>query len=115
MLVHFCLSVIRICFAMSTFKRQLLHDQIAEALRRDLGQLKAGQRLQSDQILARRYSVSLSVMRKALQVISKEGLILRKKRVGTFLSEEFIRRQATERPIAITLDNDPSSVNSSFF
>jgi DNA-binding LacI/PurR family transcriptional regulator len=100
---------------MTAFKRQLLHDQIAEALRRDLGQLKAGQRLQSDQILARRYSVSLSVMRKALQVISKEGLILRKKRVGTFLSEEFARRQATERPIAITLDNDPSSANTSYF
>jgi DNA-binding LacI/PurR family transcriptional regulator len=100
---------------MSGFERQLLHDQIADALRRDLSLVPAGTRLQADEILAKRYSVSLAVMRKALQLLSADGLILRKKRVGSFVTEELARRKTLELPIGITLDRDPSGANDSFF
>ena len=50
---------------MSDFKRQLLHDQIAVVLRRDLGKLAIGHRLESDEVLAKRYAVSLSTGRTA--------------------------------------------------
>lgn len=100
---------------MNRFKRLYLHEQVAEALCKDLSQLPAGGRLQSDEILAKRYSVSISVMRRALRVLARNGSIVRNKGVGTFVSEELLRQQARQSPIGITLDRDPTGMNSSFF
>jgi DNA-binding LacI/PurR family transcriptional regulator len=100
---------------MSDFKRQRLHDQVAETMRKDLAQFAPGQKLESDDAFAQRYSVSLSVVRRALALLAREGSITRKRHVGSFVSEKFARLQAGARRIAITLDTDPSSGSTSFF
>jgi hypothetical protein len=52
-----------------------MHDRVAAAIRKDLGSLKPGQRLDSMRNLASHYQVSLNTIRMALVLLQQEGQI----------------------------------------
>ena len=65
-----------------------LYIQIREALRRQIesGQLLPGQRLLEEQALTGQYAVSSITVKRALRDLAGEGLLVRIKRKGTFVS-----------------------------
>ncbi|KMY85245.1 Transcriptional regulator, GntR family [Candidatus Paraburkholderia calva] len=71
-------------FSTVPFKRNL-HDQLVEVLGRGIvnGELQPGDILPSEGELLERYSVSRTVLREALQVLSAKGLVDSKQRRGT--------------------------------
>lgn len=64
------------------------HVQVIERLKKDIeqGVWKENERLPSDFELVQRFEVSRSVVRKALEVLESEKLIIRKHGVGTFVN-----------------------------
>lgn len=67
--------------------------QVTAALRADIGAMaRTGERrLPTEAELARRFAVSVMTVRQALAALEKEGLVVRKRRHGTFLSEQAVR------------------------
>lgn len=75
--------------------------QIAQDLRQRIagGEWRAGSQLPSEPQLARQYDVSRMTMRQAVAVLSKEGVLVRRRGAGTFVSQGFvdITSQSVER------------------
>lgn len=65
------------------------YSQITENLRKriELGELKPGDQLPGEPELCRSYQVSRTVIRQALQELTYEGLIVRRKGKGTFVAQ----------------------------
>ncbi|MEU6318222.1 winged helix-turn-helix domain-containing protein [Streptomyces sp. NPDC047009] len=64
--------------------------QVADDLRRKIasGALKAGQRLDGNAALAKRYGVAAMTIRHALDVLRDEGLIVSQQGRGTFIARD---------------------------
>lgn len=67
-----------------------LYTQLAGALRADMeaGRWPVGSRLPAIEDLAGRFGVALQTMRQALSVLEDEGLILRRRGLGTFVQKD---------------------------
>ena len=67
----------------------MLYDKIVSDIREKIskGELKIGDKLKSERILAEEYQVSRNVVREALKYLSQSGLIMIKPGKGAFVSE----------------------------
>ena len=68
--------------------------QLLESLRRDIysDELKNGDKLLSENELKRKYNVSSTTVRKCIDILRHEGLIIRIQGVGTFINKPHIKR-----------------------
>jgi GntR family transcriptional regulator len=75
-----------------------LYYQVMRDLKEQIvsGKLRAGQQLPSEAQLTRRFHVSRVVVRQALQILDEQGLIIRVKGKGTYVSEK-VAEDATPR------------------
>jgi GntR family transcriptional regulator, arabinose operon transcriptional repressor len=97
--------------ATPSFNRSPLYRQVADALRQEiLAKYSPGDRLESEEQLAVRCSVSLVTLRQALNILSSEGLISRRQGKGTFVS-----RARPEGQIAVLIERDISHPRASYF
>jgi GntR family transcriptional regulator len=71
-----------------------LYKQLMQRLRKDItaGVYPAGERIPGEQALCGVYGVSRVTVRKALEEIVREGLLLRRQGKGTFVAQEKIKR-----------------------
>jgi len=75
-----------------------LYVQIAESLLDQIesGDLRAGDRLPSERDLSKMLGVNRLTVRRALQVLESQGLLLRRRGDGTYVAEPKIERQAAK-------------------
>ncbi|MBU0703794.1 MAG: GntR family transcriptional regulator [Chloroflexi bacterium] len=75
-----------------------LYAQIAESLldRIESGELRPGDRLPPERNLSRVLGVNRMTVRRALQVLESQGLLLRRQGAGTYVAEPKIERQAAQ-------------------
>jgi GntR family transcriptional regulator len=68
--------------------------QLLETLRKDINsdELKNGDKLLSENELKRKYGVSSTTVRKCIDILRHEGLILRIQGIGTFINKPHIKR-----------------------
>ncbi len=66
--------------------------EIADALRRQIGAGRPGDRLPSDAELCERFSVSRMTARQAVQLLANEGLLVRRRGEGTFIAPRVVPR-----------------------
>jgi len=68
------------------------YHQIAHSLRERIteGRPAAGQRLDNQRSLAREFGVTLMTLRQALEVLERDGLIIRRHGLGTFVSSPIV-------------------------
>lgn len=73
---------------MSTIRITVAYKQVADSLRRQIlgNQFKPGQRLPPEREMCRQYGASRITVRRALQVLADEMLVLRRQGSGTFVS-----------------------------
>jgi DNA-binding LacI/PurR family transcriptional regulator len=85
---------------MQTLKARTGSDQLKEDIYNQVkrGLLKKNDRLLSEEKLAEHYDLGIKLVRKALRGLESEGIIIRKKRVGTFINTGNI---ASVRNIAV--------------
>jgi len=71
-----------------------LYKQLMQRLRNDItaGVYPAGERIPGEQALCAAYGVSRVTVRKALEEIVREGLLVRRQGKGTFVAQEKIKR-----------------------
>lgn len=62
-----------------------VHEQISEALRQEVTRQKPGSRLPTETELMARFQVSRTTVRRAVQTLVDEGLLLRRQGKGTFV------------------------------
>lgn len=67
-----------------------IYEQIRDAIREEIlrGKLKAGEKLPSVRSLARELSISILTVKKAYDELEKEGFIVSKQGLGTFVGED---------------------------
>ena len=75
-----------------------LYVQIAETLldRIESGELRPGDRLPSERDLSKMLGVNRMTVRRALQVLESQGLLIRRRGDGTYVAEPKIERQAAK-------------------
>lgn len=87
-------------------KRQALHGLLLEEIRS--GRQPPGSRLPSEWELVARFGVSRTTVREALEMLSGEGLLQRRKGCGTWVHADAARRleqaRGRERRVAVVLD-----------
>src|SRR5438034_2254378 len=68
------------------------YHQIAQSLRERIteGHPAPGQRLDNQRSLAREFGVTLMTLRQALEVLERDGLIIRRHGLGTFVSSPIV-------------------------
>lgn len=73
-----------------------LYAQIAEGIldRIESGELAPGDRLPSERKMSRMLGVNRLTVRRALEVLASQGLLLRRQGDGTYVAEPKIARQA---------------------
>ena len=79
-----------------------LYIQIAEGLldRIESGQVSPGDRLPSERELSQMLGVNRMTLRRALELLESQGLLIRRQGDGTYVAEPKIERQATgELPV----------------
>ena len=71
-----------------------LYQQIADRLREEIlsGRLNGGQRLEPEQELARRFGASRITIRSALEVLKREGLVVTRQGLGSFVRAVRVRQ-----------------------
>ena len=69
---------------MTKKKYEWIRDQLLEAI--GDGSLPAGSKLKSEVTLAKEYGVSVLTVRRAMADLASAGYILRKKKIGTFVT-----------------------------
>lgn len=79
----------------TTLRHGRLYSTIASLLRRQIddGMLVPGERLPSQQALARRYRVALVTIRQAIELLEGEGLVMRRHGSGTYVSDPLPSRR----------------------
>lgn len=88
-------------------KASSLTDQLSQALRQEIlsGELQPGQRLPTGQELARRFGVSLTVVRESISSLKSDGVVETRQGSGAFVS-----KTARKRPFRIVDSSDPRVV-----
>lgn len=84
-----------------------MYEQIFDALREDITSLKykPGDRIPSEKELCEQFNVSRITSKKALELLTAEGYIIRKPGKGSFVSESMNTREGVD--LAITTPNLP--------
>ncbi len=96
---------------MSELNRHPLYRQVALLLREEIeGRMKPGEKLDSEEKLAKRFDVSVITTREALRILASEGWVVRRQGKGTFVAE-----RALEKPVAVLIDRDVSHPRASYF
>ncbi len=94
-----------------SFNRNPLYRQVADYLREELAAKgRPGERLESEEKLAERFSVSLITVREALRLLAGEGVIERRHGKGTFVADR--RRDGW---VAVLIERDIAHPHASFF
>ena len=77
---------------MKLLKVSALHRQIANVLKRQIerGEFKPGDRLMSEESLAKYFEVSRATIREALKILEQENYVIAKHGSGTFISESAV-------------------------
>ena len=89
-------------------KEEFLHIQIANIIREKIKQgiLKEGDELSPEYELAEAIGVSVGTLKKALNILVEEGLIYRRRKLGTFVGKQAsIKIKETNRNIIFILSN----------
>lgn len=87
--------------------RTPLFQQVADILRPEIAALPPGARLETDQGLSRRFSVSVSVIREAISLLRRDGLLERYVGRGTFaVAPVTAKIPNSSKPIAILCELD---------
>src|SRR5699024_4178358 len=75
-----------------------LYIQIAEKLRQEIlaGEIKPGKRIGSQRELEERFKVSKITVRKAIEVLEKEGLVITSHGKGTYVKQEKVEQTLDE-------------------
>lgn len=95
--------------------------QVAHELRSEIARHPQGTRLETDTGLAKRFAVSVSVIREALSILVREGWIIRHVGRGTFVAGEASRvgfsaeTDRNDQHVALLLEADIASGNLSPF
>ncbi|MDN3519812.1 GntR family transcriptional regulator [Aquisalimonas lutea] len=63
-----------------------VHEQLSEALRREIESQKAGARLPTEKELVARFNVSRSTVRRAIETLVDKGLLVRRQGKGTYVA-----------------------------
>jgi len=73
---------------MSILKAEIGSDRIKSDIYKQIqrGQLKKNDRLFSEENLARHYGIGIKIVRRTLAELEDEGIVIRKKRIGTFIN-----------------------------
>ncbi len=101
--------------ASPSFNRNPLYRQVADFLREELARdRRPGERLESEERLAERFSVSLITIREALRLLAGEGVIERRHGKGTFVAERD-RERDQDRWSAVLIERDIAHPHASFF
>lgn len=71
-----------------------LYQQMSDNLKRKIesGELKENDRLKTEQELSAEYNVSRITVRKAIEILVEEGLIVKKQGIGTFIAARKLNR-----------------------
>ena len=79
-----------------------LYDEVVSQVKEEIkkGNLKSGEKLPSEQEMAKMFNVSRSTIREALTILKVEGIVETKKGVGT---------------IILGIDNESNRINENFF
>ena len=79
-----------------------LYDEVVSQVKEEIkkGNLKSGEKLPSEQEMAKMFNVSRSTIREALTILRVEGIVETKKGVGT---------------IILGIDNESNRINENFF
>ena len=79
-----------------------LYDEVVSQIKEEIkkGNLKTGEKLPSEQEMAKMFNVSRSTIREALTILRVEGIVETKKGVGT---------------IILGIDNESNRINENFF
>lgn len=79
-----------------------LYDEVVSQVKEEIkkGNLKTGEKLPSEQEMAKMFNVSRSTIREALTILRVEGIVETKKGVGT---------------IILGIDNESNRINENFF
>ena len=72
---------------------QQLINEIKESIQS--GELKAGDRLMTEGEFSKAYDVSRITVRKAIEVLVEEGILIKKQGIGTFVAEKKLTRDAS--------------------
>lgn len=94
-------------------QRAHLFEQIAFQLEAQIqnGRWKPGEMIPSEAELAKSFSVALGTMRRALQILSEKGVLVRRQGVGTFVANYQLDASATaSRYVKLVPDNGSPSL-----
>ncbi len=88
-----------------------IYIQIREALRAEIvgGKVRRGQQLPSEGELAARFNVSRMTIRGSIDGLVSEGLLYRRRGVGTFIADPHLHRDSA-RPTSLSDDEDGKDV-----
>jgi multiple sugar transport system substrate-binding protein len=95
---------------------QYLYIQLADALREQIvsGSIEPGKFLPSENELAREYGMSRISVRKSLELLVQEGLIVRKMGQGTIVSPHLAGKKTNQRTLRIAANAPSHLVDHSF-
>ena len=84
-----------------------LHEQLSDRLRDFARTAEVGTRLPSEERLVRRYGVSRVTVRRAIETLVEEGLLVRRQGMGTFVGPQRIQSLDRLRPFVDVLKDEP--------
>lgn len=94
-----------------TVQRRPLHQQVVTILREEIAKRQqAGAQLDSEEKLAKRFSVSVPTIREALRALAQEGIIERRHGSGTYVKE-----RSSHQHVGILVGFDISHPRASYF
>ncbi len=71
-----------------------LYQQLADGIKKDIaeGKLKEGERIMTETELSRTYDISRITVRKAIEILVEDGVLIKKQGIGTFVASKRLTR-----------------------
>lgn len=81
-----------------------LYQQLADDIRQNImdGYYKPGQRLLTEAELSQQFEVSRITVRKAIELLADDGIVVRKQGIGTFVAEKKLHRVMNNQILSFT-------------
>lgn len=92
-----------------------LYQQLADEIRQKInsGQYMPGDRLLTEAELSQQFEVSRITVRKAIELLTEDGIVVRKQGIGTFVAEKKLHRVMNNQVLSFTEMSQMSGVNPS--